>query len=76
MRTLILLCVTALAFRFVSPCQAQLSDVLNKASEVAKKGKKVKDIYTPWSAEQEQEARRAIAIRRCFKCISIQTGRD
>src|ERR1700678_2660524 len=63
MRTLILLCVTALALRFVSPCEAQLGDVLNKANEVAKKGKKVKDIYTPWTAEQEEQAGSASAAK-------------
>jgi beta-barrel assembly-enhancing protease len=67
MRILILLCVTALAFHFVSPCEAQLGDVLNKANEVAKRGKKVKDIYTPWTAEQEQQAGLASAA----KMISI-----
>jgi beta-barrel assembly-enhancing protease len=67
MRTLILLCVTALAFRFVSPCEAQLSDVLNKVGDAAKRGKKAKDIYTPWSAEQEQQA----GVASAAKMISI-----
>jgi beta-barrel assembly-enhancing protease len=62
-RTLILLCVTAVAIRYASPCEAQLGDVLNKAGQVAKRGKKAVDIYTPWTAEEEEQAGSASAAK-------------
>lgn len=67
MRILILLCVTALTIHYASPCEAQLGDVMNKVGQVAKRGKKAADIYTPWTSEQEEQAGSASAA----KLISI-----
>jgi predicted Zn-dependent protease len=46
-----------------STVRAQVGDVLRRAQNNAQKAKKAADIYTPWSAEQEQAIGEASAAR-------------
>ncbi|MGA2536480.1 MAG: M48 family metalloprotease [Terracidiphilus sp.] len=77
MPTLRIVSIAALAFALASPSPGQFGDLVRKAQEakakkdqadaLAAKAQQAKDIYTPWSPQQEQQVGDATAA----KVISI-----
>lgn len=63
MRTAKAICVTMLALTACLPASAQFGSVLGKIGDKLSKGKQVKDNYTPWTPEQEDQVGQASAAR-------------
>jgi predicted Zn-dependent protease len=63
MRTAKAICVTMLALAACLPASAQFGSVLGKIGDKLHKGKEVKDNYTPWTPEQEEQVGQASAAR-------------
>jgi beta-barrel assembly-enhancing protease len=63
MRAAKTICVTLLAVAACLPASAQFGGVLGKIGDKLSKGKQVKDNYTPWTPEQEEQVGQASAAR-------------
>lgn len=63
MRTAKSICVTMLALAACLPASAQFGSVMGKIGDKLNKGKQVKDNYTPWTPEQEEQVGQASAAR-------------
>jgi beta-barrel assembly-enhancing protease len=63
MKTAKAICVTMLALAACLPASAQFGSVLGKIGDKLNKGKQVKDNYTPWTPEQEEQVGQASAAR-------------
>jgi len=63
MRTAKAICVTMLALAACLPVSAQWGSKLSQLGDKLNKGKQVKDNYTPWTPEQEEQVGQASAAR-------------
>jgi len=63
MRTVNRIIVTALAIATCLPANAQFGNVMGRIGDKLQKGKQVKDNYTPWTPEQEEQVGQASAAR-------------
>ena len=63
MRTAKAICVTMLALAACLPASAQWGSKLSQLGDKLNKGKQVKDNYTPWTPEQEEQVGQASAAR-------------
>jgi len=63
MRTAKAICVTMLALAACLPAGAQWGSKLSQLGDKLNKGKQVKDNYTPWTPEQEEQVGQASAAR-------------
>ena len=62
-RTAKSICVTMLALAACLPASAQWGSKLSQLGDKLNKGKQVKDNYTPWTPEQEEQVGQASAAR-------------